>query len=113
MQGTQVQSLGWEDALGWEMATHSSVLGQRSLVGCGPLGCKELGMTEHAGTRRRLAVSSWFQGDSKVTQSYTYMYPILPHPSRLPHSTEFPVLYSKTLLVVCFKYSRVDMSVDL
>ena len=26
MQETQVQSLGWEDALGKEMATHSSIL---------------------------------------------------------------------------------------
>ena len=38
MQDTQVQSLGWEDALEKEMATHFSILpgkshGQRSLVG--------------------------------------------------------------------------------
>ena len=38
MQETQVQSLGWEDLLEKEMATHSSILawrihGQRSLVG--------------------------------------------------------------------------------
>ena len=40
-QDTQVQSLGWKDALEKEMATYSSILawrihGQRSLVGCSP-----------------------------------------------------------------------------
>ena len=44
-------TLGWEDPLEEEMATHSSILsgkscGQRSLVGYSPWGCKELGMTE-------------------------------------------------------------------
>jgi len=33
MQETQVQSLGWEDPLEKEMATHSSVLAWRSLAG--------------------------------------------------------------------------------
>ena len=47
----QVQSLGWEDSLEKEMATHSSILaseshGQRSLVGYSPWGQKELDMTE-------------------------------------------------------------------
>ena len=42
---TQVWSLGWEDPLEKEMATHSSVLawrirGWRSLVGCSPWGHK-------------------------------------------------------------------------
>ena len=46
-----VQSLGQEDPLDEEMATHSSILagkfhGQRSLVGYSPWGCKELDMTE-------------------------------------------------------------------
>ena len=45
MQETWVQSLGQEDPLEKEMATHSSILageshGQRSLVGCHPRGCK-------------------------------------------------------------------------
>ena len=48
---TQVQSLGWEDPLEKEMATHSSILpgefqGQRSLAGCCPWGRKESDMTE-------------------------------------------------------------------
>ena len=49
----RVQSLGREDPLEKEMATHSSTLawkmdrgGQRSLVGYGPQGHKESDMTE-------------------------------------------------------------------
>ena len=45
MQETLVQSLGQEDPLKKEMATHSSILargnGQRSLVGYSPWGRKE------------------------------------------------------------------------
>ena len=49
---TWIQSLGWKDPLEKEMANHSSILAwkipwiQRSLVGCSPWGCKELGTTE-------------------------------------------------------------------
>ena len=48
---TQVQSLGWEDPLEKEMATHSSILAwriprQRSLVGSSPWGRKESDKTE-------------------------------------------------------------------
>ena len=52
MWETQVQSLGWEDLMEKEMATHSSILawkkshGQRSLVGYSPRGYKESDMTE-------------------------------------------------------------------
>ena len=47
MQEIQVQSLGQEDPLEEEIATHSSILaweshGQRNLVGCSPWGHKEL-----------------------------------------------------------------------
>ena len=47
----QVRSLGQEDTLKEEMATHPSILaweihGQRSLMGYSPWGCKELNMTE-------------------------------------------------------------------
>ena len=50
-QEMQVQSLGWEDLLEEEMATHSIFLpgkfhGQRSLVGCSLWGREELDMTE-------------------------------------------------------------------
>ena len=46
MQETRVQSLGQEDPLEKEMATHSSILagkshGQRSLVGYSPWGRKD------------------------------------------------------------------------
>ena len=45
VQEVWVQSLGWEDSLDKEMATHSVFLpgkshGQRSLVGYSPWGCK-------------------------------------------------------------------------
>ena len=50
MQETHVQSLGWEDPLEKEMATHSSILpgksqGQRSLVGYiySSWSCKKVG----------------------------------------------------------------------
>ena len=51
MQETQVQSLGQEDPLEKERATHSSILawripGQRSLVGYSPWCCKESDVTE-------------------------------------------------------------------
>ena len=51
VQDTGVQSLGWEDPLEEEMATHSSILpgeshGQRSLVGYSPQGGKESDTTE-------------------------------------------------------------------
>ena len=45
MQETWVRSLGWEDPLEKEMATHSSILAweihrPRSLIGCSTWGCK-------------------------------------------------------------------------
>ena len=50
MQETQVPSLGWEDPLEEEMATHSSILAwkipQRSLVGYSSWGYKESDMTK-------------------------------------------------------------------
>ena len=51
MQEMQVQSLGQEDPLEEEMATHSSILageshGQRDLVGYCPRGSKEVDTTE-------------------------------------------------------------------
>ena len=51
MQETWIQSLGWEDALEREMATHSTFLpgkshGQRSLAGSSPWGSQESDTTE-------------------------------------------------------------------
>ena len=54
MRETWVQSLGWEDPLEKEMATHSSILAwrishaQRSLAGYSPWGPKELDTTKHS-----------------------------------------------------------------
>ena len=49
MQEMQVQSLGQENPLEKEMATHSSILGkshrQRCLVGYSPTGCRDLEKT--------------------------------------------------------------------
>ena len=52
MQETWIQSLGWEDSLREEMATHFSMLGwnicrgQRSIEGYSPRGHKESDTTE-------------------------------------------------------------------
>ena len=51
MWETWVRSLGWEDSLEKEMATHSSILAwripwRRSLVGYSPCGRKESDTTE-------------------------------------------------------------------
>ena len=51
VQETGVRSLGWEDPLEKEMATHSNTLagkfhGLRSLVGYSPWGCKESDTTD-------------------------------------------------------------------
>ena len=51
MQETQVRSLGWEDPLEQEMATHSSILAWKipwmeELVGYSPRGHKESDTTE-------------------------------------------------------------------
>ena len=57
---TWVLSLSWENPLEEGRATHSSILflenphGQRSLVGCNPLGCKELDMTKRLSTYTRM-----------------------------------------------------------
>ena len=53
MQETWLQSLGQEDPLEEEVATHSSILAweshrQRSLEGYSPWGCEESVITEHA-----------------------------------------------------------------
>ena len=57
MQGTPVQSLGWEDTLGLEMATHSSILAWKiprtaESGGLQSRGSKESNVTEHAQRKR-------------------------------------------------------------
>ena len=82
MQGTPVQSLGWEDPLEKEMATHSCILageihGQKSLAGHNPYG----------------VAKSWTPL-SKYTHTHT-------------HTHTHHVLYSSSLLVIHFEYSSV------
>ena len=48
---------------------------------------------------------------SKGTQPYIYMYPYSPPiQAATLHAAEFPVLYSRSLLVTHFKYSSVYMN---
>ena len=70
VQDTRVQSLGWEDPLEKEMATHSSILAWRipwteEAGGYSPKGCKESDTTEHACTSHLCIYS--------VTCLYQYM----------------------------------------
>ena len=72
VQETWVRSLGWEDLLEKEMATHSSILawkihGQRSLVGCSPWGCKE------SGTNRGLTLTLWIMEILKLKMPGLYL----------------------------------------
>ena len=67
MQETWVQSLGGENPLEKEMATHSSILagecyGQRSLAGYRPWGHKESDTTErltHTHWLSRVIIGNW------------------------------------------------------
>ena len=54
MWETWVRTLGWEDPLEEGMATHSSILAWRSLVGCSPWGHKEL--TERLSTAHTASI---------------------------------------------------------
>ena len=55
-QGLQIRSLGWEDPMEKEMATHSSILAwkipwtERSLADYDPQNHKELDITEYTST---------------------------------------------------------------
>ena len=64
MWETWVWFLGWEDPLGKEKVTHSSILagefhGQRSLVGYSPWGRKELDTTEQLSLSWLIHVDVW------------------------------------------------------
>ena len=52
MQETRVRSLGWEDPLEKEMATHSSVLDWKISWKEEPVGCSSWGRTESGMTER-------------------------------------------------------------
>ena len=71
-QETQVWSLGQEDPLEEEVATHSSILawrihGQRSLAGYSPWGCKESDMTEWLSTQAKIWIQKIYEGLSLGT----------------------------------------------
>ena len=66
MEGMWVRSLGWEDPLEEEMATHSSIFawkfhGQKSLAGYSPWGCKTVRHNEKAHTHTHTQTHT--QGD--------------------------------------------------
>ena len=69
MQETQVWSLGPEDPIEKEMATHSSILagkshGQRSLAGYSPWDCKESDMTEQLNNKLDILIGTCLIGSS-------------------------------------------------
>ena len=71
--GPLYQSLGWEDPLEREMATHSSILpgkshGQRIMAGYSPWGCKE------SDTIERLSLSSVHRPQSTLIGNINNMY---------------------------------------
>ena len=74
-QETLVWSLGWEDALEKEMATHSGIQptpeshGQRRLAGYSPWGCKESDATERLGTTRVKKKKGWEAEDFQASES--------------------------------------------
>jgi len=73
MQGTKVQSLGWEDPLEKEMAIPSSILAWRipwtaEPDGLGPWGHKELDMTEQL-THTYTQSGLWFPGAGGLFQT--------------------------------------------
>ena len=76
MRETWVRSLGWEDPLEKEMATHSSILpgkshGWRRLVGYSPRGCKESDMSEQL-TPPLHQVLLWDVGSNSLTRDWTW-----------------------------------------
>ena len=90
MQETWVWSLGWEDPLEKEMATHSSILGWKishgwSLVGYSPWGCKESDTTERLHfTKVSQSVSSVAQLCPTLCDPVNRSTPALPCPSLTP-----------------------------
>ena len=83
-QKRRVQSLGWEDPLEKEMATHCSIVGWKipwaeELAGYSPWSCKESDTTERLNCRHHHhIVSSWLNlwmwnlGYGVLTVSYTW-----------------------------------------
>ena len=77
MQETQVQSLGQQDPLKEEIATHSSIPAQkiprmRSLMGYHPWGCKNSDMTE--GLSTHTIHSCFLRFQRKVKQAKVFLF---------------------------------------
>ena len=97
MKETWIQSLGWEDPLEKEIATHCSFLawksqGQRSLAGYSPWGPKESDMTEHTIPPKypisNVVIVSGGQQKDSTTHMCVSILSQAPLPSRLPHNIE-------------------------
>ena len=78
MWETQVQSLGGEDPLEKEMATHSSTLagkshGRRSVVGYIPWGRKELDTTEQFHFHFQSSYVSFLTSNLKEPKNFNYI----------------------------------------
>ena len=79
-QQTGVQSLGWEDSLKKEMATHSSILALKipwtEELGAGyyPWGHKESGTTEWLHFRFHFSLRVRQKGQGSLRQATTYVY---------------------------------------
>ena len=70
MQETQIQSLGWEDALGKEMATHSNILAWR-IPGMGePGGLPSVGLHRVGHNWRDLAAAAAAGFNSIWTENF-------------------------------------------
>ena len=115
MRETWVQSLGWEDLLEKEMATHSSILAwkipQRSLVGYSPWGHKELCMTEGLHFHsckiylifgRPVVLTNLMLLDNRNI-SFKY---ISQTPKRRTHTVMFIIPYIKQLCLGCYACSK-------
>ena len=111
----------WVGKISWRRAWQPSPVflpgefhGQRSLVGYGPQGHKELDMAE-ATQHTQLINDVIVSGEQRGTQPYIYMYPFSPKlPSQpLCHITlnRVHVLYSKSLLAIHFDNNNLYMSI--
>ena len=69
MQETQVQSLGWEDPLEKEMATHSSTLAWKILWKKKPGGLLSIGSQR---VRHDWATSLYFANKGPSSQGYSF-----------------------------------------
>ena len=93
MQESWVRSLGWEDPLEKEIATHSSILawkphGQRSLVGYTPQGSKESDTTERL---HFLAHTHVHWVSAAIQPSHPLSTPFSSSSQSFPESGSFPM----------------------